>query len=110
VHLVRGGDRTIRFRFYVPKSLRPGHRVLRFRGTDPDGASDPFDTITIDLTGGGGSAPDTEGPRTVGQLAAEIDGLRRYDGVRLRGPGTHVYRDAQLRIGGRADVRVVVAR
>jgi hypothetical protein len=109
IKVVRGGTRTIDFRFHVPRSLHRGAHSFVLSGTDPDGSQDLFGTITIDL--GDLSAPsDTEGPRKASQLARSFRSLHRWDGIRLRGTGSRVYRDPTYRIGGSAHAMAVVTR
>jgi hypothetical protein len=106
VKVVRGARRVIPFDWRVPRSLRAGTRTLRFRGSEPDGAEDFFGTITITL-GDFEEETDTEGPRTLKQLADAFRGFQRWDGVRLRGHG-RVHRDRTYRIGGSAEETVRV--
>jgi hypothetical protein len=109
VKLVRGPNRTIRFRWRVPLRLKKGTHRLTFVGSDPDGSEDLFDTITLVLGDDGGTT-DTEGPRSAKQIAAAFRAFHRYDGLRLKGLGVRVYRDPRYRIGGTAKATVVVAR
>jgi hypothetical protein len=101
VRIVRGPVRTLRVHLRIPRSLPRGFDHLVFRGADPDGGEDLFSSLTITL---GDSGPtDTEGPRTLKALITALRKEQRYDGLRLASDhGAHVYRDPQLRIGGRA--------
>ena len=107
--VVRGATKTFRFRFHVPRRARAGHRTFTLKGASPDGVEDLFGAITIDL-GDLSSEPDTEGPRTAADLARAFRAFGRYDGLRLKGRGTRVYRDATYRIGGHAAARTTVVR
>ncbi|HVL94373.1 MAG TPA: hypothetical protein VM266_00795 [Solirubrobacteraceae bacterium] len=109
VQRVRGRRETVRFRLRIPNTLRTGARRITLRGRDADTGGDLFGTLTI-VIGGDDEEVDTEGPRTVDQLARAIRREQRWDGIRLgkrRGP--RAFRHGRLRIGGRASavVRVV---
>ena len=105
--MVRGPRRVFSFRWQVPKHFKLGKRRLKLRGSDPDTGFGFFDSIIIDL--GGGGSIDTEGPRTVDGLAKAFGAVHRWDGVRLKG-GTKLYRDDTYRIGGHAAVTVRVLK
>ena len=116
-----GGRRgTASFSLRVPRDLRPGRRVLRVTGTDadPPGGSVVTDIFSLLLGDGdgaeGGPAGGDPGPRTLAALGRKVRGLGRYDGVRatfLGGrQGRRAYREATLRISGRARVRLRVTR
>ncbi|MEA2142430.1 MAG: hypothetical protein QOI64_860, partial [Solirubrobacteraceae bacterium] len=109
VQRVRGARETIRFKMRIPATLRRGFQRITLKGADPDGAQDLFGGLTITL--GDESEPDTQGPKTLAALVKEIRKLQRWDGVRMTGrSGGRVYRDADLRIGGRASTFVRVLR
>lgn len=112
VKVVRGATRRIAFTWHVPRDMRHGKHTLTFRGAEPDGGGDLFDVITVDLADGedSGRGPDLEGPRNVKGLARAFRQIKRYDGIKLKGSGAHVYRDDVLRIGGSAKARVRVRR
>jgi hypothetical protein len=107
VKVVRGATRSIGFRWRVPRSLKSGRQRLTFLGSDPDASEDLFSTLTITLDDGGGPS-DTEGPRTVNQLARAFRAFQRYDGIVLKRTGTRVFRDDIYRIGGVARTTAVV--
>jgi hypothetical protein len=116
LQVVRGPRISRSFRLRIPTSLRPGRRHLSFVGKDVDDPdSDLFgalvETITIGGDAGGDGAGDL-GARTLGALARRVRGIASYDGVTLRASGrrAHAYRDADLRISGRASRTVRVRR
>jgi hypothetical protein len=107
---VRGGTLERSYRMQIPRGMRRGAHTLRFTGADADVADDGLlGAIIIDGVDDGAGDP---GPRNLRALAARIRSLRRYDGVRVRGGGehSHAFRDADLRISGRATARVRVVR
>ena len=123
VRRVNGPRRTIRFTLRVPRSLPEGPAELELVGT----AAELFtDELVIDfdelLTAGeeDGEDPGDPGPRNVEELAAQIEGLRRFDGVgaRFRREGRRrveaelprVLRDPDIRISGRASAGFSVTR
>ena len=107
---VRGGTFRRTYRMRIPGGMRRGVRTLRFTGTDVDIADDGLlGAIIFDGAEDGAGEP---GPRNLRALAERIRALRRYDGVRVRtGAGRkRAFRDADLRISGRATARVRVVR
>ena len=105
---VRGGTIKRSYRMRIPRGMRRGARTLRFTGADADVADDGLlGAIIIDGVDDGAGDP---GPRNLRALASRIRSVRRYDGVRVRGGGErgHAFRDADLRISGRAAARVRV--
>ena len=107
---VRGGTFRRSYRMQIPGGMRRGVRTLRFTGTDVDIADDGLlGAIIFDGAEDGAGEP---GPRNLRALAERIRALRRYDGVRVRtGAGRkRAFRDADLRISGRATARVRVVR
>ncbi len=110
VRVVRGEKKTLRFKLRIPRTLKPGLRTITLRGANPDGADDLFGELIITL---GGDEEDGEpgGPRNLKALAHEMLKIQRYDGITLgKRSGPHVYRDDDLRIGGRAKADVIVRR
>ncbi len=126
-----GGARlakTIRVR--VPRGMPRGTRDLLLRGTAADvavGSED--DGAAIDLTSlFEPSGQEQPGPKSLGELADALRSLHRYDGVRARfvPPGANapqnlpdgaegvaqrgrrVFRDANLRVDGRARLPIVI--
>lgn len=105
---VRGPVRVFNFDWEVPRKLKTGKRKLEFRGVDPDnGFGFFFDELIIEFLDGGFF--DTEGPRSVKDLARRFRALGRWDGVRLK-TRERVYLDDTYRIGGRAITRVQVLK
>jgi hypothetical protein len=116
-------SRTVRLK--VPKGTSVGEHRLVFTGTAADLQSSPedglaglFDVTSIDEGAGEEDGTDTGGPKTVAALAKAFAAIHRYDGVTAEfrpaaggAAGQHehrVYRDADLRIAGRATARVLV--
>jgi hypothetical protein len=116
LQVVRGPRITRTFRLRIPSGLSRGRRALTFLGRDVDDPdSDLFGALVDTIIIGGDDEEDgtgREGARTLDQLAARVKNLERYDGVRLRAGGlrTRAYRDADLRISGRATTTVRVVR
>lgn len=116
LQVVRGPRLTRTFTLRIPGSLRPGRRRLTFRGTDVDSPdSDLFGSLVTTITiGGDDQAPTGDpGPSSIDELAAQIKGIARYDGISVRGPGgrgrvDHAYRDPEVRISGRVGTTVRV--
>ena len=105
---VRGGTFERTYAMRIPSGLRRGARTLHFSGTDADVADDGLlGAIIIDGFDDGAGDP---GPANLRKLAARIRSVRRYDGVRVRAGGgtSHAFRDADIRISGRASARVRV--
>jgi hypothetical protein len=106
--VVRGPVRVFRFDWKVPTDLKLGERKLDFRGADADnGFGFFFDLLILEFLEGEQGYVDSEGPRSVKQLARSVEALGRWDGVRLK-TGQRVYRDGTYRIGGRDLVKVTV--
>ena len=108
---VRGGIVRRSYRVRIPGGMRRGMRSLRFTGADADVADDGLlgsIIITDEMEDGAGDP----GPRNLRRLAARIESIRRYDGVRVRAGGTRVraFRDPELRISGRATATTRVVR
>ena len=106
------------FSLRIPAHLERGVQRLRFIGTDADdfGIDDEFLGLstrsTREATAGSAArrAPNRK-RAALKRLAARISKLHREDGVRLdvgRGKPIPVFRDRELRIAGRATVRVEV--
>jgi hypothetical protein len=114
LQVVRGPRITRSFRLRIP-SLRPGLHRLTFVGKDVDDPdSDLFGSLveTITIGGDSGSGAGDPGPRSLDALARRVAKIGRYDGVTLHvgDRRARAYRDADLRISGRASTRVRVAR
>jgi hypothetical protein len=116
LQVVRGPRISRSFRLRIPGSLRPGRRRLSFLGKDVDDPdSDLFGALVETILIGGDETDDGAGhlgARTLDALARRVRNVARYDGVTLRGGGrrAHAYRDADLRISGRASRTVRVRR
>jgi hypothetical protein len=123
---VRGPRVERRFTVRLPRSLPRGSRRLVLEGAavDSDGGS-LLEALAEVFGEGDEPEPDETdggGLRSVRAVVREIRKLNRYDGVRLaigrgsdEGDGrsrgwTRAYRDADLRISGRAVTRVRVVR
>jgi hypothetical protein len=106
--------RTVRLR--LPSDLRPGRRRVVLTGTDTDldaGITSEIIDLDFDLGSSGGDL----GAPNVRALAAQIEGVARYDGVSARPPGRGSedfgepsYRDPELRISGRARATIRIRR
>ena len=121
VRRVNGPEQQVRFRVRVPRSLPTGPVDMELRGTAAELFTDEF-IIDFDelLTAEDEEGPDPgdPGPRTVEELADEIEGLRRFDGVSARfsragrrrpiAELSRAYRDRDIRISGRTRVRLRV--
>ena len=99
----------------LPRRTRPGLYELHLAGTRPD----VLDEGLVELLAGEMTPEEgetTQAPRTIGELAARIAALSRFDGVtvRLGRPGSEGgrvvgrFRDPSRRLSGRAAVRVRV--
>jgi len=106
----RSGRFKHAFPYRVPRSTRPGRRVLTIRGTGPSGGADGLEEIFALLfgeEGGGGRAP-----KSLPELRLRIAALGIPEGVRAtfarKGKGRIVYRNDRLRIGGKARIPIVV--
>ena len=116
LQVVRGPRITRSFRLRIPGPLSRGRHRFTLVGRDVDDPdSDLFGALVDTITIGGdedGDSTGSEGARTLDELARRVRGLARYDGVTLRAGGerTRAYRDADLRISGRASRLVRVTR
>jgi hypothetical protein len=115
LQVVRGPKLTRTYTVRLPSGLRRGARRLTFVGTDADSAGDVFGDaieLILDDSGDESSHGGDLGPASVGELADQIAGLARYDGVGLRhGSDTlHAFRDPELRLSGRVRTTVRVVR
>jgi hypothetical protein len=111
VRRVRGATETVSFPIRIPSGVSRGEKRVVFKGSDPDSADDDiFGTLTIDL-GEPDTEQDTTGPQSVKDLVRAIRKLERYDGVKVSLKGSRrAFKDAKLRIGGRAETTVIVTR
>lgn len=118
---VDGVLRRIRFGIRVPRSLRPRVYELRLAGSGPDLGGDELVIELEDLFGAGDEEDAGDpGATSVKALAAQIEGLERYDGI---GAGfvpsgrnravegvERAFRHDDLRFAGRARARFRVVR
>ena len=113
---VLGKRERVTFRLRVPH-LSAGPHDLVLRGTPADTADDTFTAVVGDALGGSGTVSSSNselGPRSVADLAKQIDQIHTYDGLRARFggsgglPATHAFRDKSLRISGSATVSLDV--
>ena len=118
IRRVNGPEQRVRFRIRVPRSLPTGLVEMELRGTAAELFTDEliidFDEL-LTLEEEDGPDPGDPGPRTVEELAREIEGLRRYDGVNARFSRAgrerviaelpQAYRDRDIRISGRTSLR-----
>ena len=112
----RGGRFRLSFPMRVPRSLKPGRKVLRLRGVVPaslqEASEDGIEIVLDDLEGGAGP-DDRAGSPSVPELAAGIaelgapDGLRATFSARGRGPVVLSRRNLMVRGRVRLGVRVV---
>ena len=116
LQVVRGPRITRTFRLRIPSSLKPGRRRLTLVGKDVDDPdSDLFGALVETITIGGDEerrGAGDSGARSLDALARRVRNVARYDGVTLRAGGgrARAYRDADLRICGRASRTVRVRR
>jgi hypothetical protein len=94
----------------IPRDVRPGRRRLVL--TSADEASAGQDALFTQLLQGGSGGGAPSGPATIGELVDVIHSLGRYDGVAGSIDGTRfsAFRDKDLLVGGRAELRVRVTR
>jgi hypothetical protein len=128
----RGPAFSRRLALRIPRDAPRGARELRLQGTEADTAASAVlgDLVETLIGDGTGTGDETRGPRSLDELAEEIEDLERYDGVTatLRPPGSssssssadsggdgdsepsgrRVLRDARLRISGTATLDVTV--
>jgi hypothetical protein len=95
---------TVRVR--LPKHLKTGRRTLSLAGGAAPSTDAGLDEL-IDIVIGG---PEPRAPATLRRLAASIDGVGGYDGVkaRLAGRHFHAFRDPHMLVTGRAKTTVRV--
>jgi hypothetical protein len=123
---VRGAKLTKTVTVHIPRYLKAGEHILSLTGTPADtvaGSGDAQDlasTFTITLGDEGDSSDDDPGPRDLDELARTFAAIGREDGVTasFRDPDDttgesatseiEVLRDPQLRLSGKARLRVVV--
>jgi len=109
VRLLRGPLRKLKVTTRIPRDAPPGPMRLRIFGTPPDGEGyiDEEDLFFFfGVFGGGG--PD--GPQSLADVRKRFGFAQRWDGVfaRIGKREWRLHRDKQLRIDGRASLRVVV--
>ena len=111
---VRGDSFSRTYNLRIPRDARPGRQSLRLVGQDADQGENAFTTIILTDEGEEENEGGDPGPSSLRELAAQVNGTARYDGVsvrigRARG---EAFRDDDFRISGQAaaTVRVVGAR
>ncbi|WP_028058843.1 hypothetical protein [Candidatus Solirubrobacter pratensis] len=109
---LRGSEFTRTYRVRVPGDARPGRMKLRLAGRDADGGDASLGTTIIIGDDSAGDGAGDEGPRTLRELSDQVKANGRYDGVTLRlgAAQERAFRDAGLRISGRAEATVRVTR
>lgn len=104
-----GRRQKLSFPYRVPRSTRPGRRVLTLRGTTPSSLGEGAEGIFELLFGGfGGGRP----PRSVPALAKRISSMGESDGIRgtfsNKRSGPVVYRDDRSLIRGKVRLPMVI--
>lgn len=115
VQRVRGPRQTIRVKVRVPSSTKPGLRTLSLTGTPDDDAVDLEQALSEEFDPGAGADAGDPGARDVEELAAQVAGIGRFDGLtaRISGSGASsrtVFRSRDLRVSGRLRVPLRVVR
>ena len=106
---VRDGNLTRTYRVRIPGGVKPGRRTLKLIGFQQ---SSPDEALLELLLGDGEGEEPTNGPARLGDLIDGIESLGRWDGVRIgvQGHKKRAFKDDDLVITGRAQVRVRVAK
>jgi hypothetical protein len=109
---LRGDEFKRTYKLHVPGDVRPGKMKLRLAGRDADSGDDSLGTTIIIGDDSADDGAGDEGPRSLRDLSEEVKGNARYDGVTLRlgAARGRAFRDAGLRISGRAEATVRVTR
>jgi hypothetical protein len=106
----RGSRERLSFTYRVPRSTRPGRRVLTLRGTTPDSLGGGAENVLELFFGGFGGG--SRSPRSVPALARRISDLGKADGIRAtfskERSGPVVYRDAGTLIRGKLRIPMIV--
>jgi hypothetical protein len=115
LRLRRGGLTTLTARLRVPRSLRPGRRLLRIVGRDSRQLDETLEAeLIFFLVGEEEGEGNRRGPRSIRELAARIAALRKPSGLRAsfrRGERARLfYRSAETLIRGRVSIPVRVVR
>ena len=109
---VGGGVERRRYRVRIPSTAPLGRRAITFLGQDSDLAEgDLFGELILEFGGEGGNTG-RSGPTSIEALAESIEGLRRWDGVRMKlgGERRRGFRDRELRLAGKVRTRVRIRR
>jgi hypothetical protein len=109
---IGGGAERRRYRVTIPQRMPLGRRKVAFLGIDSDFAEgDLFGDLIIEF-GDEGEATGRSGPTSHKALAASIERLRVWDGVRMKAGRLRVkgFRDRDLRISGKAAATLRVKR
>jgi hypothetical protein len=106
---IRGATIHRTYRVRIPGSLKRGGHVLKLRGFELESPDDAL--LELLLGDDTGEAPE-HGPAKLSELIRSIEGLGRWDGVKLR-IGSHTrraFKDHGLVIAGRAQTHIRVTR
>jgi hypothetical protein len=114
LQVVHGPKLTRTYSLRLPSGLHRGARRLTFVGTDADSGEGAFAQaieLILDDEDAGSHGGDL-GPRSVNELADQVAGLARYDGVGLRNGEDTIpaFEDPELRLSGRVRTTVRVVR
>jgi hypothetical protein len=108
----RAGLAQISFQYRIPRSTRPGRRVLTLRGTTPNSLGGGAENVLEFFLGGFGGG--SRSPRSVPELASRIHDLGQADGIHAtfskKRSGPVVYRDARSLIRGKLRIPMRVVR
>jgi hypothetical protein len=111
----RAGRRVVSFPYRVPRSVKPGLRILTIRGEGGNGGLDGLEDLFVELLfGGSGGGGGAAAPRSVGELAGQIASLGSPDGVRAsfsrKRHGPVVYTSQRLLIRGKTQIPMIVRK
>ena len=112
----RAGDERLSFPLRIPRSLRPGRRVLRLSGGRVLSLEERLESLlSEELEVALDEEQESEpSPRSLAELAARIAGIRAAQGLRgtfrSRGAGPLVYRSDELLIRGRISIPTRIVR
>jgi hypothetical protein len=111
LQLVRGARLTRTYMVRIPNDARPGTRRVRFVGQDADQGEDGFATIILGDEDEGDEGGDP-GPSTLSELAEQVRGTQRYDGVSIRigSARGRAFRDDDFRISGLGETSIRITR
>jgi hypothetical protein len=109
---VRGNELKRTYKLHIPGDAKPGRMKLRLIGHDADGGDNSLGTTIVIGNDSADDGAGDPGPRSLAELADEVDSNARYDGVSLRlgAIRARAFRDNGFRISGRAEATVRVTR